>query len=316
MLRALNTVAFILIALGGLLLFSGSFFIMPETKQAVVTQFGRPVHIIVGSSTPEDYVPADAPDIRVSHGAGLYFKPPFIQRVVYLEDRLLEYDSAPEDVVTKDKKHLEVDNFARWRIVDPLAFRLKVQTEAGANTRLDDVVYSAVREALARSNLVEIVRSHDRPDLPEKLEIGREKLLEDILARCREGARRYGIDIVDVRIKRADLPPENRNAVYGRMNAERSRVAKGYRSEGEEEAQKIRAQTDRDVRIIKAEAYREAERIKGEGDARAAAIYAEAYGQNAEFYSFTKSLEVISAATSAQDQLIIGMEEGVCQYLK
>ena len=316
MMRTLNIIAFVILILGAALVLGGAFFIVPETHQAVVTQFGRPVQIIAGNSTPEGYAPENVSDITVEYGAGLYFKIPFIQRVIMLEDRLLEYDSAPEDVVTRDKKHLQIDNFARWRIVDPLAFLLSVQTELGATSRMDDIVYSVVREELAKHNLIEIVRTHDRDDLPEKLEIGRERILETILKRCDEGAREYGIQVVDVRIKRADLPPENRKAIYGRMIAERDRVAKGYRSEGEEEAQKIRAETDRDVRIVKAEAYRDAERIKGEGDGQAAAIYAEAYGKHAEFYSFTKSLEVIDSTTTSRDQLIIGMDGGVYQYLK
>ncbi len=314
--RPFNILAFVILIFGAFLLLGGVFFMLPETKQAIVTQFGRPVRIIAGSSVPADYAPEGAPDIRISHGAGLYWKLPFIQRVIILEDRLLEYDSEPEDVVTKDKKHLVVDNFARWRIVDPLKFLLRVQSEAVATPRLDDIVYSVVREELAQSNLVEIVRTTNRPGLPEELEIGREQLLHKILVGCDSQARKLGIQIVDVRIKQADLPPENRNAVYGRMRAERERVAKGYRSEGEEEALKIRAETDRDVRILKAEAYRDAERIKGEGDGQAAAIYAESYSQYADFYTFTKSLEVIGAATGGQDQLIIGMETGVYQYLK
>ena len=314
--RNLNIIAFVVLALGALVLLSGVFFIVPESRQAIVTQFGKPVHIIAGDSTPDDYAPEDAKGIRVSHGAGLYRKVPFIQRVIYLEDRLLEYDSEPEDVVTKDKKHLLVDNFARWRIVDPLVFLLRVRSEAGATPRLDDIVYSVIREELAQSDLVEIVRTTNRPELADKLEIGREHLLQNVLAGCDKQARTLGIQIVDVRIKQADLPPENRNAVYGRMRAERERVAKGYRSEGEEEAQKIRAETDRDVRILKAEAYREAEEIKGEGDAAAAAVYAETYSKYLDFYVFTKSLEVIGTTTSAQDQIIIGMDDGIYQYLK
>lgn len=314
--RALNIAAFTLLLILAFVVLSGMLFIVPETKQAIVMQFGRPVHIVAGTSVPDDYAVPEGSDIGLSRGAGLYWKIPFIQRVTYLEDRLLEYDSEPEDVVTKDKKHLEVDNFARWRIEDPLTFMLRVRSETGATPRMDDIVYSVVREELAQSNLVEIVRTTNREELVDTLEIGREHLLEKILAGCDVQAQTLGIHIVDVRIKRADLPAENRNAVYGRMQAERQRVAKRYRSEGEEEAAKIRATTDRDVRILKANAYRDAESIKGEGDAEAAAIYAEAYSKYEDFYTFTKSLEVIASTTTQQDQLIIGMDGGLYQFLK
>ena len=322
MLRTLNVAAAVILLVGALVYLSGIFFIVPESRQAVVTQFGRPVRVIAGSSVSEDprksleKSVAEYGGVDIAHGAGLYRKLPFIQRVQFLEDRLLEYDSAPEDVVTRDKKHLLVDNFARWRIVDPLTFLQKLRTENTATSRMDDIVYSVIRETLAKSDLIEIVRTTNRAGLADELKTGREEILDAVLARCDESAREFGIQIVDVRIKRADLPSENRAAVFGRMRAERERVAKRYRSEGEEEAQKIRAETDRDVQIVKAEAYRNAERTKGEGDARGAAIYAEAYGSHQEFYSFFKSLEVINQTITKDDHLIIGLDGGVYKYLK
>lgn len=327
MLRGLNLLAAIVLVAGAIFYIGNGAFIVAETQQAVVVQFGKPVHIITGTAVEEDsqgdfqraleaYQAQEGDHLRVSAGPGLYFKIPFIQRVAMFEDRLLEYDSEPEDVVTKDKKHLLVDNFARWRIVDPLTFLQTLRTENSAQSRLDDIVYSVIREELAQSNLLEIVRTENRPLFTEKIERGREEILGSILKQCDASARNFGIQIVDVRIKRADLPPENRNAVFGRMRAERERVAKRYRSEGEEEAQKIRATTDRDVRIITAEAYRDAERIKGEGDGKAAGIYAEAYGQYPEFYAFTKSLDVIEQTIGQEDQLIVGLDEGVYSYLK
>jgi len=325
MLRTINIAAWVALVLGGVLMAGRTFFIVSESEQAVVKQFGNVIHVIAGSSVEADdqdsfekTVASRGSKVRISYGAGLYFKIPFIQTVVRLEDRLIEYDSAPEDVVTRDKKQLLVDTFARWRIVDPLTFVEKLQTESRALSRLDDIVYSVVREELAQSNLIEIVRSSNREELKEQIDPARARgvIIERVRAQCDASARKFGIQIVDVRVKRADLPPENRQAVFGRMRAERERVAKRYRSEGEEEAHKIRAETDRDVQIIKAEAYRDAEQIKGEGDAKAAAIYAEAYGKHQELYAFVKSLEVIEKTLGTGDHLIVGLDSGVYEYLK
>ncbi len=309
-----------------IILLSGAFFIVDETKQAVVTFFGEPVTIILGS-IPSDLRPEFDEAIKayeeekntkltVKQGAGLYMKIPFLQKVVLLEDRLLEYDSEPTDIVTKDKKHLLVDNFARWRIVNPLLFIQTVRTENGAQSRLDDIVYSVLREELAKSNLVEIVRTENIPSLEEHITTGRETIMSAVTAKADKTARQYGIQLVDVRIKRADLPAENLNAVFNRMRAERERISKRYRSEGEEEAAKIRAETDRDVKIILAEAYKEAETIKGRGDGKAAAIYANAYAAHEDFYKFLQSLEVIEKSSSEKDQLIMSTSGGVYQYLK
>lgn len=305
-------------------LFSNAFFIVDETKQAVVTQFGEPVAIVLGSLPAEfqaefeKAIKADEQNKRITikQGAGLHAKVPFLQKVTLLEDRILQYDSEPTDIVTKDKKHLLVDNFARWRIVNPLLFVQAVHTENEAQTRLDDVIYSSLREELAKSNLIEIVRTDNIPSLKEQISTGRETIMNAVTQKADEKARKLGIEVVDVRIKRADLPQENLNAVFNRMKAERARISKQYRSEGEEEAAKIRAETDRDVKIILAEAYKEAESIKGRGDGKAAAIYANAYAAHEEFYKFLQSLDAIDKSTSDKDQLIISTKDGVYQYLK
>ncbi len=310
-----------------LLTLSGLFYIVDETEQAVITFFGEPVTIVLGSlpdrlraDFEKDLAAYEAQNdtkITIKQGAGLYLKIPFLHKVIVLEDRILEYDSDPTDIVTKDKKHLLVDNFARWRIVSPLRFIQTVRTENGAQSRLDDILYSVLREQLAMSNLVEIVRTdNSSPELDEHIETGREVIMQAITKKGDEAARRYGIQVIDVRIKRADLPKENLNAVFGRMREERSRISKQYRSEGEEEAAKVRAETDRDVKIILAEAYKEAETTKGRGDGKAAAVYANAYGSNEEFYIFLQSLEVIKNSTTPADQLIMSTESGVYKYLK
>ena len=307
-------------------LISGSFFIVDETQQAVVTLFGEPVTIILGS-IPEDlqadlesaiksYEEEKKSKLKIKRGPGLFVKIPFLQKVILLEDRILEYDSEPTDIVTRDKKHLLVDNFARWRIVNPLLFIQTVRTENGAQARLDDMVYSVLREELAKSDLVEIVRTENNPSLVDHITTGREVIMLAVAKKADITARRYGIQLIDVRIKRADLPKENLNAVFNRMMAERQRISKQYRSEGEEEASKIRATTDRDVKIIEADAYKEAETIKGKGDGKAAAIYAEAYAAHEEFYKFVQSLETIDQSTTNKDQLIMSTSGGVFQYLK
>jgi membrane protease subunit HflC len=309
-----------------LILVGGAFFIVDETEQAVVTFFGEPVSIILGS-LPEELTDDFNNDIQayekekktkltVKQGAGLYAKIPFLQKVILLEDRVLEYDSEPTDVVTKDKKHLLVDNYARWRIINPLRFIQTVRTENGAQSRLDDIIYSVLREELAKSDLTEIVRTENTPFLEGHITTGREAIMNAVTEKGDKASRRYGIQVLDVRIKRADLPKQNLDAVFKRMRAERQRISKQYRSEGEEEAAKIRAETDRDVQIILAEAYKEAETKKGRGDGKAAAIYADAYSAHEEFYKFLQSLEAIEQSTGAKDQLIMSTSDGVYQYMK
>jgi membrane protease subunit HflC len=324
--RGAGTVAVAVAVLVAFIVVASSFFIVDETKQAVITFFGEPVAIVYGSLPPEmttdfekaikAYEEEKNTTLRIKQGAGLYTKIPFLQKVILLEDRILEYDSEPTDIVTKDKKHLLVDNFARWRIINPLLFLQAVRTENQAQSRLDDIIYSVLREELAKSNLVEIVRTENIPSLEEHITTGRERIMHAVTEKADKTARQYGIEIVDVRIKRADLPKENLNAVFNRMRAERQRISKRYRSEGEEEAAKIRAETDRDVKIVLAEAYKEAEATKGRGDGRAAAIYADAYSAHEEFYKFLQSLEAIEKSSSAKDQLILSTSDGVYQYMK
>jgi len=312
----------------------GSFlFVVNETQQAVVLQFGKPIKIVAGHYKEEhdrklleylnDYNRHHSETIEVHKGAGLYFKVPLIQNVRYFEDRLLEYDSAPTAVVTKDKKNLLIDNFARWRIVNPLLFLQSVRTEAGAQARLDDIIYSVLRGQLANNKLIEIVRNSNRPlttieaeeHLVEEINTGREQIMATVMQKCNEMASPYGIEVLDVRIKRADLPVENAKAVFGRMEAERNRISTRYRSEGLEESEKIKAQTDRDVKIILAEAYKEAEKMKGDADGRAAAIYAAAYSAHKDFYAFLKSLETLEKTVNSRTKIILGAKESVFKVL-
>ncbi|MEW6490206.1 MAG: protease modulator HflC [Thermodesulfobacteriota bacterium] len=260
------------------------FFIVDETQTALVVQLGKPVGGV--------------------KGPGLHFKLPFVQNVITYDSRYLEYDATARELITRDKKNLKVDNYARWRISDPLTFYQTVRDEMGAQARLDDIIYSQVREQLGRYDLIDIVAT------------SRPQIMADVTRRTAESARQFGIEVVDVRIKRADLPEANERAVYARMKAERTRQAHLYRSEGEEVARQVRSQADKEVAIILAEAYREAQGTRGEGDAAATRIYAQAFNRDREFYAFTRSLDVYSRAFKDKDVLVLSPEGELFQYLR
>lgn len=234
-------------------------FTVPEWMQAMVIQLGEPV--------------------RVVREPGVYWKIPFVQRVAYFDKRLLDQDTSPKEILTRDKQQLVVDNYTRWRIVDPLQFVRSVRDENGAQSRLDDIVYSNLRETLGRHTLKEIV-SDKRADL-----------MRGVTERSDAKAREYGIEVIDVRVKRVDLPEKNEQNVFNRMRTERERLAKKFRAEGDEEARKIRSSSDKEVQILMAEARKQAEIIRGTGDAEAVAIFAGAYTRDPEFFEFVRTLE-------------------------
>jgi membrane protease subunit HflC len=262
---------------------AGSLFTVDETEQTIITQLGK-------------YV-ADVNE------PGLHFKVPFLQSVHKFEDRVLEYDAAAAPIITSDKKHLVIDNYARWRIVDPLKLYQTVRDVSGAQEKLDDIVFSEIREEIARHTLTEIVS--------EK----REVIMEKVGQQCDLKAREYGVEVIDVRIKRADLPAEVAYSVYARMKAERQRKAKKYRSEGEEEAVKIRATTDKEKTILLAESYRHAEKVRGEGDAEAIKIYAEAFEKDPEFFAFVKTLEAYEKSLRSDTTIVLRSDSEFFQYL-
>ncbi|MEE9370323.1 MAG: protease modulator HflC [Sedimentisphaerales bacterium] len=266
-----------------LIVLAGSVFTVDETEQGIVTQLGKYVRTVAEP--------------------GLHFKIPFIQTVHRFEDRVLEYDAAAAPIITSDKKHLVIDNYARWKITDPLKLYQTVRDEAGAQARLDDIVFSEIREELARHTLTEVVL------------VNREAIMEKVHEKCSIKAREYGIEVIDVRIKRADLPSEVAHSVYARMKAERQRIAKKYRSEGEEEAVKIRAITDKERAIMLAESYRQAEKLKGEGDAEAITIYAEAFEKDPEFYAFVRTLEAYEKSLTRNTTVILPSDSEFFQYL-
>jgi membrane protease subunit HflC len=229
---------------------------------------------------------------------------PFIQDVTYFDKRLLDYDSSPQEVITQDKKTLFIDNFAKWRIVDPLKVFQAFQNQRNALRRLDDIIYSELRVELGR---------HDLPDIVSKT---RSEIMLIVTQRANEKAAVYGLEIEDVRIKRADLPEQNEKAVFARMQAERERQAKQYRAEGAEEAQKIRSEAEKDREILLATAYKEAEQIRGEGDAKAFKTYASAYRQDPRFFEFTRSMEAYKKTFSRNSTMVLTPDSEFLKYLK
>lgn len=278
------TIALVLVTLGLFLLGASPFFIVDVTQTAIVVQLGKPV--------------------QTATEPGLYMKIPFIQEVTYFDKRLLDYDSEPQDVITQDKKTLLLDNFAKWRIVDPLKVYQNFQSQRGALQRLHDIIYSELRVELGRHDLLEIVST------------GRAELMKIVTQRSNEKASAYGIEIHDVRIKRADLPEQNEKAVFARMQAERERQAKQYRAEGAEEAQKIRSEAEKDKEILLAEAYKESEELRGGGDAKAFRIYADAYRQDPRFFEFTRSMEAYKKTFQDKSTLVMSPDSEFFRYLK
>jgi len=258
-------------------------FIVDETDQVIITQFG-------------EYK-------RTDREPGLYVKLPFIQVVHRFEKRILSSDATPAEYLTLDKKRLVVDHLTRWRITDPLIFYKTVRDVYGARSRLDDIVFSELRRAIAEREFANIIS------------LKREAVMELVAKSAAEQAKQFGIDVVDVRIKRADLPPEVQQSVFARMVAERERIAKRYRSEGEEEAAMIRAQTDKERTIILAKAYEESQKLRGAGDAEATRITAEGFGQDVEFYRFVRSLDVYERALVQDGQLILSSDTELLRYL-
>lgn len=276
---ALLAIAILLVALG-----ASPVFVVDITQTAIVVELGKPKRNITSP--------------------GLYFKVPFIQDVTYFDKRLLDYDSSPQEVITQDKKTLLIDNFAKWRILDPLKVFQAFQNQRNALRRLDDIIYSELRVELGRHNL---------PDIVSKT---RSEIMAIVTQRANDKAAAYGLIIHDVRIKRADLPEQNEKAVFARMQAEREQQAKQYRAEGAEEAQKIRSEAEKDREILLATAYKEAEQIRGEGDAKAFRTYSSAYRQDPKFFEFTRSMEAYKKTFSHNSTMVLTPDSEFLRYLK
>ena len=261
-----------------------SAYVVDKTEYAIEILLGDPVDIVMEP--------------------GLNFKLPFVSRVIYMENRLQDYDADPGAVFTKDKKEMKVDTYSKWRVSSPLKFYETVRTTAGAHARLDDIIYSQTREVLGQHTLMEIVSGN------------RKEIREDITLRSRQNAENFGIEILDVRIKRADLPEANSQSVFGRMNAERKRQAKLYRSEGEEESLKIRSDADRERVEILAESKKINEETRGEADAVATKIYADSYQKDSDFFKFLRSHDVYRESLKEGTTLLMDAESDFFKYLK
>ncbi len=297
------------VVIGGLLVVGGAFYVVNEAQQVVITQFGKPVGEPV--TTP-----------------GLKFKIPVLQKANYFDKRFLEWDGDPNQIPTKDKRFIWVDTYARWRITDPLLFFQRLRDERGAQSRLDDILDGETRSTIARNNLIEAVRSTNRPFPTEELfeddenfeevEFGRDVLEHEVLdaASRRVKEADMGLEILDFRFKRINYVEEVQRDVYARMISERQRIAEQYRSEGAGEAARINGDKDRELKTITSEAYRQSQEIQGKADAEAADIYARSYNQDADFYRFLKTMEVYQTTIDANTILLLTTDGEFLRYLE
>ena len=303
---ALRAVAVVL----GLVVLYASVYTVSETEQVIVTQFGKPV----GGPITD---------------AGLHVKVPFVQILHRFDKRWLEFDGDPNQIPTKDKKYIWVETYARWRIADPLRFYQAVTDERGGQSRLDDVVDGQTRNAVASFDLIEIVRSTNRPfqvteelegigsaEALTKIEVGREKIAQVILKKAAEITPQFGIELEDVRFKRLNYIDTVQQKVFERMISERRRIAERSRSEGQGRAAEIRGQKERDILAATSVGYRSAQELKGAADAKATAIYARAYGRDPEFYQFMKSMETLQSSLDEKSWLLLSTDSELLRYLK
>jgi len=299
------TIVLVIVALIGL---ESAYYQVSESNQVIITQFGDPVGSMV-----------TAP--------GLHLKVPFIQQANYFDKRFLEWEGSPNQVPTKDKRFIWVDTYARWRIVDPLKFLQRLRDERGAQSRLDDILDGETRNAVARYNLIEIVRSTNRK--PEEVSVeseeenailegiqkGRPQITHEILERASSRMANLGIELLDIRLKRINYVEQVQRDVFARMIAERQRIAELYRSQGEGEAARIRGERERELKRIQSEAYRSAEELRGKADAQATDIYAEAHNRDPDFYAFTKSLETYEKTMDPKTLFILATDSELLKYL-
>ena len=297
-----------------LLVISGAVYTVDETRQVVITQFGEPIG-------------------RPITDAGLHFKIPFIQQANYFEKRILEWDGNPNQVPTKDKRYIWVDTTARWKIVDALKFLQSVSNETGAHARLDDIIDSATRDFITSNNLVEAVRDTNRiieeseagtKDASadqiagelETIEYGRDALTRGIIKEAAKIVPQYGIELIDVRIKRINYVSEVQKKVFERMISERKRAAEKYRSEGQGKKAEIEGQMGKELKEIQSQAYKVAEELKGNADATATDIYADAYNRDPKFYAFLKTIDTYKHTIDESTTLILTTDSEYLTYLK
>ena len=298
----------IIVLLAIVFLLDQATYTVSETEQVIITQFGDPVGDPVISP-------------------GLHFKVPFIQRVNVFDNRFLEWDGNPTQVPTRDRRFILVDTYARWRITDPLLFFQRLRDERGAQSRLDDFLDGETRNAVARHNLIELVRSTNRNEadvqieseeeavILEALEQGRQEITREILQTAAGRTADLGIELLDLRLKRINYVAEVQQDVFARMIAERQRVAEEFRSEGQGEAARIDGERERELSQIQSEAYRIAEELRGKADATATAVYAESYDRDADFYAFTKSMETYEETMDGETVFILDTDSELLRFL-
>lgn len=312
-----NVVLLAVAVIAALVLYNSAY-VIDETEQVVITQFGR----IVGDAktTP-----------------GLKFKIPFIQKVNYFPKILLEWDGDPGQIPTKDKTYIWVDTFARWRISDPIVYFQTVKDEFSALKRLDDIIDPAMRDLISAYPLVESVRNTDRPmdtfdavqaqeakegeETPKRkvryrVDLGRAEIARQIEKQAREKLAEFGIQVVDVKVKRINYIDSVRSSVYDRMIAERNQIAEKFRAEGKGEASNIRGEKEKELQVIKSQAYKQAQEIKGKADAQASRIYAAAYGQDPEFYAFVETMELYKKTLEKDSTVILSTDSELMKYFK
>ena len=300
---------FAVVVLLGLSAAGGAFYIVGETQQAVIFQFGEPRGDPI--ITP-----------------GLKLKVPFIQKVTYFDNRFLEWDGDPNEVPTRDKRFIHVDTYARWRVTAPLKYFQRLRNEQGAQSRLDDILDGETRNVIANHDLIELVRSSNREfavteliagdaaaDSGVTIEQGRGLLAQEVLLAAQARTEDLGIEILDFRFKRLNYVEEVRLEVYARMISERNRIAEQFRSEGAGESARINGERERDLRVITSEAYREAQEVKGRADAEAADIYAAAYNGDPEFYRFLRTMEVLRQTLDSTTVLVLSTDSEFLRYL-
>jgi len=293
-----------------LIVLFASVYTVSETEQVIVTQFGKPVGGPVTS-------------------AGLHVMLPFIQTLHRFDKRWLEFDGDPNQIPTKDKKYIWVETYARWRIADPLRFYQAVGDERGGQSRLDDVVDGQTRNAVASFDLIEVVRSSNRPfqvteelegigsaEALTRIEVGREKIAQVVLKKSAEITPQFGIELEDVRFKRINYIDTVQQKVFERMISERRRIAERSRSEGQGRAAEIRGQKERDILGATSVGYKSAQELKGAADAKATAIYARAYSKDPELYQFLKSMETLKEGLDPDTWLILSTDTELLKYLK
>ena len=305
----------IIIVVIGIVFAPSMFYIVREGEQAVITEFGRPIGEPINQ-------------------AGLKMKTPFIQKIHRFERRILEWDGSPNQITTKDKRFIRLDTTARWRIKDALKFYQALGTEDSAQSRLDDIIDSAARDLVTGQLLIEVVRDSNRViemDLEEQdaeegggtaeplesISVGREKVAKMILEKAQQGLpEKFGIELIDVRIKRINYVKEVQEKVFARMISERKRIAAKYRSEGEGEAANIKGQKKKELERIESEAYKQAEELKGNADAEAIQIYARAHGRDSEFFAFLQTLDTYRTTTTENTKLFLSTDSDLFRYLK